>query len=581
MTRRALVYLLLPFALAAQDQPLAVTGATLVNPGRPPVTDAVVVLQGGRVVAAGPAARVKVPPGADILDARGKWIIPGLVDAHVHFFQSGGVYTRPDAFDLRAIRSYEAEQAEIRRRLPDALARYLRCGITTVYDMGGPDWNFELRATANRSERAPRVWLSGPLITAGPVTNREGRPVVNFLSTGPDPSVRPANTEAEARAEVRRQAALGTDFIKVWVWRGAATPVGRAIIDEAHGKGLKVAVHATELAGARSAVEAGIDILVHSIEDQELPDDLLALMKRRGVTLIPTLAVYRGYVQMRSRRFAWDPWEYELADPHVMGTFFDPMHLDLPLTEPQRRLIQEAKPWSPNPVTLRNLRKLVDAGVNVAAGTDAGNPGTFHGPALFTEFKVMLQAGLTPAEILASATLAAARALGQERDFGSLETGKRADLVLLDADPLADILNVRRIHRVLKAGRIHDPAALLAPSPEDVVQRQLVAYNARDVAAFAATYAEDVAIVRLPEGSPGAFNGQERLKQVYGKAFQERADLGVKIEKRIVQGPFVVDQETFVHRWDPAQRRPAATAVYQVENGLIRRVWFLNDPPKP
>lgn len=581
MTRRLILSLLLPVALSAQERPLVLRGATLVNPGRPPVAQAVVVLQHGRVLEAGPAAAVKLPPGADLLDATGKWIIPGLVDAHVHFFQSGGLYTRPDAFDLRAVRSYETEQAEVRRRLPDALARYLRCGITTVYDMGGPDWNFELRAAAARSDRAPRVWLSGPLITAGPVTNREGKPVVHFLTTGPDPSVRPANTEAEARAEVRRQAGLGTDFIKIWVWRGAATPVGRAIIDEAHGRGLKVAVHATELAGARSAVEAGIDILVHSVEDQELPDDLLALMKRRGVTLIPTLSVYRGYAQMRSRRFHWDPWEYELADPYIMGTFFDPMHLDLPLTEAQRSLIQEARPWSPNPVTLRNLRKLVDAGVNVAAGTDAGNPGTFHGPALYTEFSTMRQAGLSPAEILASATLAAARALGQEREAGSIDAGKRADLVLLDADPLADILNVRHVHRVVKAGQVHDPAALLAPSPEDVVQRQLVAYNARDVAAFAANYADDVAVVRLPEGSPGAFTGQERLRQVYGRAFQERADVGVKIEKRIVQGSFVVDQETFVHRWDPAQRRPAGTAVYQVEDGRIRRVWFLTDPPRP
>jgi hypothetical protein len=413
------------------------------------------------------------------------------------------------------------------------------------------------------------------------VTNREGKPVVHFLTTGSDPSVRPANTEAEARAEVRRQVALRTDFIKIWVWRGAATAVGRAIIDEAHAHGLKVAVHATELEGARSAVEAGIDILVHSVEDKEIPDDLLALMKKRKVTLIPTLSVTRGYAQMRSRRFAWDPWEYELADPYVMGTFFDPLHLDLPLTEAQRKLIQEGKPWSPNPVTLRNLRRLLDAGVNVAAGTDAGNPGTFHGPALFTEFKVMLQAGLKPAEILASATLAAARTLGKEKEFGSIEAGKRADLVVLDADPLADILNVRRIHRVVKGGTVHDPAALLAPTPEDVVQRQLVAYNARDVNAFAATYAADVAIVRLPEGSPGAFTGMERLLQVYGKAFRERADQAVKIEKRIVQGPFVVDQETFVHRWDPAQRRPAGTAVYQVEDGLIRRVWFLTNPPPP
>jgi len=561
--------------LLAQSTPRAYVGATLVNPGAAPVADAVVLLQDGLIIAAGPAAKVKIPSEAERVNVAGKWIMPGLVDAHMHFFQSGGLYTRPDGRDLRAYRSYEQEMAMIRRDLPDTFARYLRCGITGVIDMGGPNWNFEVRDMAAKTALAPHVWVAGPLLTPGPLQGRTGGP--HFLTTGNDPPVIAGTTEEAARAEVRRQAALHTDLFKMWVSEGPTTAVQKAAYDEAKKLGLRVAVHSTSLAGATEAVAAGASILVHSVLDQPIPEALMAEMKRRGVILIPTLVVFRGAPMLRARRYAFEPWEFELANPFVMGTLFDLMRLPLKLDEAATKAIQEGKVWEAPTVALDNLRRLVAAGVTVATGTDAGNPGTFHGASYTTELKLMAQAGVSPRDLIACSTLNGAKVLGRQKEFGSLEPGKRADLLVLDADPLQDILNTRRLHLVVKDGQAHRPSDLLKPTPEEVVQRQLNAYNARDAVAFAATYAPDVSIRTLPE-TTDLMKGREALQAKYGEMFKQRPDQAVHITSHAVQGPFVIDQEQFVHRWDAGKTSFAGTAIYEVKDGLIQTVWFLRAP---
>src|SRR6516165_6304256 len=142
----------------------AFTGATIVDSsGAPPIADGVVVVTGERIAAVGPRDKVAIPAGATLVDLKGKWIIPGLIDAHVHFFQSGGLYTRPDVIDLRDLRPYAEEIAFIKKRLP--FARYLACGVTAVADVGGPMWNFEVRELSNKAVHAPRVAVAGPLVS--------------------------------------------------------------------------------------------------------------------------------------------------------------------------------------------------------------------------------------------------------------------------------------------------------------------------------------------------------------------------------------------------------------------------------
>jgi predicted amidohydrolase YtcJ len=153
----------------AADRVTAIVGATVIHPERDGA-DAVaasttIVVRGSRIAAVGPAASTPVPAGAEVIDARGRWVIPGLVDAHVHFFQSGNLYTRPDAMDFNAVVPYAQEVARNKARLPETFRVWLRSGVTSVADVGGPFWNFDVRDAAARNPAAPRVAIAGPLIS--------------------------------------------------------------------------------------------------------------------------------------------------------------------------------------------------------------------------------------------------------------------------------------------------------------------------------------------------------------------------------------------------------------------------------
>ena len=205
------VLALVPPGAAAQAlpaSPTAIVGATVIDPAGAVTPDATVLLQGSRIQEVGPRAMVKVPAGAVVLDAAGKFVVPGLIDAHVHFFQSGGLYTRPDVYDLTAKVSYAEEQRQDKERLDDTFARFLRSGVTSVVDVGGPFWNFDVRDRAQASGLAPRVAVTGPLIST---VSREA------LDLGDPPIIRAATAE-EARALVRREAARKPDFIKSGSW---------------------------------------------------------------------------------------------------------------------------------------------------------------------------------------------------------------------------------------------------------------------------------------------------------------------------------------------------------------------------
>ncbi|HVD76987.1 MAG TPA: amidohydrolase family protein, partial [Vicinamibacteria bacterium] len=276
---------------AARAEGLAIVGATVVDGAAAPIADAVVLINGDRIQAVGSRAQVALPKGITIVDGRGKWVAPGLIDAHVHFFQSGGAYTRPDVVDLRKVRPYEREIAILKAALPRTFARYLLCGVTSVVDVGGPFWNFEVREAARRTALAPRVAVAGPLVST------VDRPQ---LDIGDPPIVKTA-TPDEARALVRRELERKPDLMKVWfVFRpGDDLAAGKALVaatvDEARKGGVRTAVHATELETARAAVEAGADVLVHSVFDQPVDDAFVDLLKRRGVVYIPTLFVRTGY----------------------------------------------------------------------------------------------------------------------------------------------------------------------------------------------------------------------------------------------------------------------------------------------
>jgi imidazolonepropionase-like amidohydrolase len=454
-----LLILLAGLALAAQPTAagggsLALVGATLIDGSRAaPVGNATLVIADGRIQAAGPGSETPIPEGAERMALAGKWIIPGLIDAHVHFFQSASLYARPDVIDLRGLRPYADEAAWVRRNLDDTLARYLASGVSAVVDMGGPGWVYEVRRRAREAGRAPRVAVAGHLLApfSPPALEIE------------DPPIRAVGSPDEARLLVRRELERDADLIKLWLVgmppEEIRRPDGwvRAAVDTAHQGGVRVAVHATELERARAAVEAGADILAHSVDDAPVDEAFVDLLRERGVLYVATLMVKAGYREVLGQRVRLSAIERRLGDPRVIGTW-----TDLARIRPGGRASRPLR--DADPTALRNLRRLHDAGVALAAGSDAGNIGTLHGPALHRELELMARSGVSAREVLLAATRGGARVMGRD-DLGTLAPGARADLVVLDANPLEDIRNTRRIRLVVKGGVPWRPSTLLPDSP--------------------------------------------------------------------------------------------------------------------
>jgi imidazolonepropionase-like amidohydrolase len=440
---------------------LAIVGVTVVNPERngadAEMADATVVISGDRIAAVGPRASTAVPAGATRIDGTGKWLIPGLIDGHVHFFQSGNLYTRPDAADFNAVVPYAQEVARNKARLPATFKVWLASGVTSVIDIGGPFWNFDMRDIADRTAVAPRVEVAGPLIS---MVDRVK------LDLGDPPIIRIESPEA-ARALVARELERKPDFIKVWFihQKGDDMAKQEAIVkaagDAAHAAHLRLAVHATELDVAKASLRAGADYLVHSVFEEPIDDEFIAMMRKNHALLCPTLFVRNGYAYALSDRWQATPEEQRLADPQILAAMHDLEKMPKDKIPPRVARLMVDKPAINAPtVAEQNLRRLWDAGIPIVMGTDAGNIGTLHGPSVFREMALMRDAGLTPLQVLRSATTNGARAMGRT-DIGAVAPGKLADLVLLDADPLADVANFSHADRVIKGGVVYDPKALI------------------------------------------------------------------------------------------------------------------------
>lgn len=435
--------------LEPQPRPVLVLGGTLIDGSgsAPRHNDAILIVE-GRIKLVGPDAEKKAPKDARLIDATDKWILPGLIDGHVHFFQTGGLDARPDVVPNPQGRTYPEVVAEIQRSPQAYLRAYVCSGITSVVDPGGAMWEFNLRDSRENDPLSPRIAFSGPLLaTYDPPA----------LEVGNDDPIWLMKDDAGIRAAVQKLAAEHPAMIKIWfVHRpgddlSAQTRLVRAAVTAIHAAKLRAAVHATTLETARIAVDAGADILVHSVSDQEVDADFVQKVVARGVIYVPTLIVNQSYRDVRMRQVSFEPFERECAPPRTIESFGALNDL------PDSVLPRPAVPLPDRlPIEQKNLKRLVDAGAVVAAGTDAGNTRTLHGPSLHREFVLMAGAGLSPMAILVSATTNGARLMGRE-DVGQVAVGRRGDLLLLEADPLADIRNTRRIFKVIRGGSLYEP----------------------------------------------------------------------------------------------------------------------------
>ncbi len=451
-----LLIVLTQFQAATQSSTIVLKGATLFDGNGNTVNNAVVIIKNGMLEAVGNQS-TPIPANADIVDVSGKYIMPGLVDAHVHLFQTGYFDSRPDALDIRDSISYfdvYAYQEANPERYYDS---YLRSGITAVYDVGGFTWSIGFQESAESNLYAPHVAAAGPLITPVPPQN------LKTFNTPADNVMVYLSSVELGRDIVRQNSALGATGIKIWLMKPDDEDFMErmaAVAEEVKRQDNKLIIHATTLVQAKSALRFGAKLLVHSVTDTIVDDEFIRLAKENDVIYTPTAIVGKGYYNAYR---ATTGIPLDINDPnHVV----DEMTLDLLNRAPNFRgflgLDDEAvNGWMTNfrktldeeeRVAFHNMRTLHEAGIRLAVGTDCGNPGTLHGISIYDELEAMQRAGISPIDLITMATRNGAMAMERSNDFGTLENGKMADLIILVKDPSADIANVRSITHVMRGG---------------------------------------------------------------------------------------------------------------------------------
>ncbi|MBV9068845.1 MAG: amidohydrolase family protein [Acidobacteria bacterium] len=432
--------------------PRALTGATLIDGrGGAPIANTNVILRDGKIDCAGTAAQCPVPEGVDVTDVRGLWIMPGLIDAHVHFSQTGWADGRPDSLDMRATHPYDQTEAALKAD-PERYGRsYVCSGVTAVYDVGGYAWTLRLHDRFEPNTLAPHVDAAGPLLST----------LDHWLNLPAERQFIVLN-DASARDGVRYLASQGAHAVKVWyivrppdLTVEASAAAVAAAGDEARKHNIPLIVHATGLAEAKAALRAGATLLVHSVSDKPVDQEFLDLAKRNGTILIPTLIVSRGYVRMFRSAVEHTPVAIDdpngCVDKSTLARIAETTSAPTTLTAEQLAR-RDQRTSQGEEIAAQNLKALVAAGIPIATGTDAGNPLTLHGPAIYAEMESMQKAGMTPMQVLVSSTAVAARAMRRETEFGTVEKGKDADLVIVSADPSADVANIRKIRYVVRGG---------------------------------------------------------------------------------------------------------------------------------
>lgn len=432
--------------------PRAFVGATLIDgTGAPPVPDAVVLVRAGKIECAGSPRACPVPDGVAVTDLRGAFLTPGLVDSHVHFAQTGWADGRPDAFDVRATHPYDEVESVLRAHPERFFRTYLCSGVTAVFDVGGYPWTLDLPARTENDPLAPRVRAAGPLLST----------IDFWLNLPAERQFIFLKDEDAARAGVTYLASRGAPAVKVWyiVTKDrpveASAPAVFAAAAEAKKRGLPLIVHATGLAEAKVALRAGASLLVHGVFNEPVDEEFLDLLKKSGAVYCPTLTVSEGYVNLARAAAAGKPFVADdpngCVDPATRALLSETATIGQTVVAEKVRA-RETRVAEQRKIMAANLKRVRDAGLPIAMGTDAGNPGTLHGTSVYAEMEAMQAAGLTPAEVLASATRVAAVALSREKEIGTIEKGKLADLLVLGADPTADIANARKVRAVVRGG---------------------------------------------------------------------------------------------------------------------------------
>jgi imidazolonepropionase-like amidohydrolase len=401
---------------AAQEPPPKVfVGARVVDgTGAAPIDNAVITVRGDRIAQVTTMAEPgTIPVEAERIDLRGRTVMPGFVNAHGHVADTSG---------LRA-----GAEFYTRENLERQLKLYADYGVTTIFSLGGDGPAGATLRNEGPGNRA-RLFIAGPVITA--------------------------TTAEAAAADVEKISALGVDWLKFRVDDNLGSSkkmpkeAWKAVIDRGHAKKLPVAAHIFYLEDAKDLLREGIDLIAHSVRDKPLDDEFIALAKQRDVCVVPTLTrEVSTFVYESTPAWFTDEFFLRRADTATVQQLKDAKRQADMKKSPSAQKYKVALD-----VATANLKKMKDAGVRIAFGTDTGPPARFQGYFEHMELEMMVKAGLTPMEAIVAATGDAARCMKNTSGLGTLKAGAPADFVIYREDPSKDIRGTRTIESVWVAG---------------------------------------------------------------------------------------------------------------------------------
>jgi imidazolonepropionase-like amidohydrolase len=418
----------------------------------PPIHHATILIEGRRIVRAGPASEVTIPADATVIDTSGRTMLPGLIETHAHLVTLGhGNY----ATWFPWINGHGGTQM-LTTVMETAAKQLLMAGVTTSIDLGAPlKESLSIRDRINKGDLiGTRVFVSGPWIAriAGPVASDSMQAGFGGLNIG---------TSAEAAQETERLAAAGVDQIKAHA--GLTRDDYRAIVDVAHRHRLKVYAHVYAETDVRNALETGVDVLTHAGSAGTAPPyspELIRDIVNAGRPVVIT-AAHRSWLYPDTAAFP-----ERLQDPGLKALFPADVYAE----------IQDSlKNWPALPYFARTDREMlyrergvkqfIESGAVMGMGTDSGTPMNFHSEALWREIKVHVDMGMTPQRAIAAATRVNAQIIGKAADLGTIEPGKLADVIVVHGNPLFDIVALSNVEIVVKDGTVFKNANAAGAKP--------------------------------------------------------------------------------------------------------------------
>lgn len=440
MTRLLISLMILTLGISANAQEntdrFAIVGGMLIDGYEaPPVHNSIVLVEGNRIVASGPAHEINVPQGTPIIDARGKSVLPGLIDLHIHLDLIGHG-------DYDEYYKFIGGTERLDEMMPIAAKHMMRAGVTTAVDLGSP---FDILAVRERIRSGeipgPRLIVSGPWITR------------IKLDGVPDSYQVVINSPEEAAAKTHELIDTGSDVIKTWL--GLTRDDLKAVVEAAHRRGVKVHSHLYKVPAIEDAIAAGVDVLQHvgSAKMPPYPEPLLRKIAEDRIPVVQTIA-HRIWVYP-----ATEANPGRLNTPELEADMGADVFAELQRSFKNFRALSYFKD-TPDEIRLSkvNARQFIDANAYMGVGTDAASPLNFHTEAIWREMSALVDSGMTPARAITAATKTGAEIVGMGSELGTIQAGKLADIIIVDGNPLRDINLLDYVAVTIKNGEVwYDP----------------------------------------------------------------------------------------------------------------------------